>query len=50
MLEEFRKRWPQLWQEDDTQRLRLYQQGDYQLLPPEPLPHLVYCESDWLEG
>lgn len=50
VLEEFHKRWPQLWQEDDTQRLRLYQQGDYQPLPPEPLPHLVYCESDWLEG
>ncbi len=49
---------PDLWQEDDEQRLMHYHQTSRQLLEPgtplpfdallpEPDAHLVYCESDW---
>ncbi len=51
VLQEFHQQLPELWQEEDSQRLTQYmtaQSGQALMLHPEPLAHLVYCESDWL--
>jgi DNA-binding winged helix-turn-helix (wHTH) protein len=47
----FKQQYPDLWQEEDDQRLVDYrnsQKGILPQLPSEPKAHLVYCESDWL--
>ena len=51
VLQEFHQLLPELWQEQDSQRLIQYmtaQSGQALQLHPEPLAHLTYCESDWL--
>ena len=50
-LNAFKQQYPDLWQDQDDQRLIDYrnsQKGIFSQLPSEPKAHLVYCESDWL--
>lgn len=50
-LNVFKQQHPDLWQDQDDQRLIDYrnsQKGIFPQLQNEPKAHLVYCESDWL--
>ncbi|MBB1488020.1 winged helix-turn-helix domain-containing protein [Oceanospirillum sediminis] len=50
VLQDFRQQLPDLWQKEDSLRLGQYlaaQKGSEIRLGPEPMAHLVYCESDW---
>ncbi|NQY65951.1 MAG: tetratricopeptide repeat protein [Alteromonadaceae bacterium] len=50
VLQKAKQQRPALWQSDDSVRLSQYQSaitGNKLSLSPEPLAHLVYCESDW---
>lgn len=47
----FKQQHPDLWQDQDDQRLADYRNSKKGILPQltsEPKAHLVYCESDWL--
>ncbi len=50
ILQDFKHKLPQQWQQADDQRLVQYQgslNGEKINLGTEPKAHLIYCESDW---